>query len=291
MHRYDIPPGLLVYKCSLIVEQVSTLTQFILSLIHTPFKSVHEMLHPDQTPSPILANLLSSPYTPLYTALVLMTSAPSQIEYSLIESLGPHIPVILLPGAPIKRHSLHLSSFRPSTSTALRSGLFRSPETLSTLRSEAADRFLRWREVERALYSLSLSEPYYSHCDSTRSTSNSNLRPSSSKWDKAKWEAEWEHTLSKDIAHHRRSTITPSSPQTSFSPPSFDPLHLPSIFMFSLSLLGPLRAKIFGVTNSLAPRPTEARQGRVRKFPSWGFITVVGAFCAGIGFGLMFSSR
>jgi hypothetical protein len=34
---------------------------------------------------------------------------------------------------------------------ALRAGLFHSPETVALLRSEAADRFLRWREVEKAV--------------------------------------------------------------------------------------------------------------------------------------------
>jgi hypothetical protein len=56
--------------------------------------------------------------------------------------------------------------------------------------------------------------------------------------------------------------------------------------MISLSLLGPLRARVFGT-----PTRDYTPQGRTtRKFPSWGFITVVGAFCAGIGMGFMFSS-
>jgi hypothetical protein len=44
-----------------------------------------------------------------------------------------------------------LSAFQPSSAVALRSGLFHSPETVALLRSEAVDRFFRWREVEKSV--------------------------------------------------------------------------------------------------------------------------------------------
>jgi len=186
------------------------------------------------------------------------------MEYALIESLSPHIPIIVLPSLALGR-DFHLSSFRPSTSTALQSGLFRSPQTLATLRSEAADRFLRWREVRRAI-SLSIPPPVRQNEPST-----------SARWSKAEWEAEWDYKLSKDVARHRSLTITPSA--SSYRPPSFDPLHLPSIFMFSLSLLAPLRSRMFGHGPSIYSQ-------RYRRVPSWVF--AAGAFCVGIGIGLIF---
>jgi hypothetical protein len=256
------------------------LTQSVLSLVHAQFKAIHEIVDPDHPPSQILANLVSSPYTPFYTTLVfLTTSAPSPLEYSLIDSLSQHIPIIVLPTIP--RHSSHLSSFRPATSRALRSGLFNSPETLSTLRLEAADRFLRWREVERTVYSLStdpvLVSPVRPHSHPRRSTKGS------IRWNKAEWEAEWEYSLSREVARRRSTIVAPSASPTishAHRSPSFDPLHLPSLIMFSLSLLNPLRARIFDGS------PLRTRLSRL---PSWGFLTAVGAFCAGIGIGLMLS--
>lgn len=74
----------------------------------------------------------------------------------LLDSLSRHIPIILLPLPRTRVHfslpaNSNLSVFRSRTPIALRAGLFRSPETLAALRVEAAERFLGWREVERAV--------------------------------------------------------------------------------------------------------------------------------------------
>lgn len=270
----------------------------VLGLIHAQFKSVHELLNPDSPPSSTLVNLLSSPYTPFYTALIILTStSPTHFDTSLVEQLSPHIPVIALPPfPPSRRSSQHLSSFHPADSTALRSYLFRSPETLACLRMEAADRFLRWREVHRVHNALSLSVP---------TVSPTHLKahpysPTKIRWNKADWEAEWDYKLSKEVSDLHMSTLPPPSPSkppspsnstscaSYYSPTTFDPLHLPSIFMFSLSLLSPLRYRIFG-------EPMETLDGsttttRSTKSLNWGILGIMGAFCAGIGLGVLIAS-
>ncbi|KAI6096031.1 hypothetical protein EDD16DRAFT_1777979 [Pisolithus croceorrhizus] len=93
----------------------------ILPIIHSPFYSLLEIIDPNCQPS--------------------ATLSPSENEDSLIDALATHIPVIVFrygldrtrfPSRP------HMSSFRPSSASALRNGLFRSPETLLSLRYEAA---------------------------------------------------------------------------------------------------------------------------------------------------------
>ncbi|TFK31776.1 hypothetical protein BDQ12DRAFT_618299 [Crucibulum laeve] len=214
------------------------------SIIHSPFYAVSDVLHPTNQPSAILANLLSSPCTPLYTALIfLMPSSPTTLDRLIINSLGPHVPIIVLPSLHPNRDRgiSKLSSFRPPSAVALRVGLFHSPETVALLRSEATDRFLRWREVERAADDVHAS----------RRHTGKNTARHNSKWDKSRWESEWMETLSLDVAKRvREGTITErdiirtkekeSHPPCINSP--FDPLHLPSLFMFSVSLLGPLRS-------------------------------------------------
>ena len=270
----------------------------MLGLIHAQFKPVHNLLNPDSPPSSTLVNLLSSPYTPFYTALIILTSSsPTHFDTSLVEQLSPHIPVIALPPfPPSRRSSQHLSSFRPANSAALRSYLFRSPETLACLRVEAADRFLRWREVRRVHNALILPVP---------TTSRSHLKvhphsPTNIRWNKADWEAEWDYKLSKEVSDLHTSALPPPSPSKPpspsnssscvayYSPTTFDPLHLPSIFMFSLSLLAPLRNRIFG-------EPMETLDGSVAttkraESVNWGILGIVGAFCAGIGLGVLIAS-
>ena len=261
---------------------------------------MHDLLNHDSPPSSTLVNLLSSPYTPFYTALIILTStSPTHFDTSLVEQLSPHIPVIALPPfPPSRRSSQHLSSFRPANSTTLRSHLFRSPETLACLRMEAADRFLRWREVHRVHSALTLFAP-------TTSPTHLKARPRSptkARWNKANWEAEWDYKLSKEVSDLHESTFPPPSPSklpspsnssscaTYYSPMTFDPLHLPSIFMFSLSLLAPLRHRIFG-----AREPAETLDGSTATTKStrsvnWGILGIVGAFCAGIGLGVLIAS-
>lgn len=285
-----------------------------------------EALHPDHAPSCLLANLLSSGTTPLYTALVLLVhSTPTPTETSLLDALGPHIPVIVLPpypahssypfrasypssnassaysspiypGSPPPHTTATLSSFRPATPHALRTGLFRTPETLARLRGEAASRFLRWREVERAVEKLSPSVS----ADTVRASKSPATK---SAWDKAQWEAEWEGTLSQEIAlglRQRRRADTalapvvcddraPVFPETRLrrdsqcAPVPFDPLHVGSLFMVSISLLGPLKSR---VARSLSFRGNDP--SKAERSTSFGLgLTLVGAFCAGIGLGLL----
>ncbi|KAI0922776.1 hypothetical protein AcV5_009662 [Taiwanofungus camphoratus] len=267
-----------------------------LPIIHAPFYQVFEALNPEYAPSSVLANLLSSACTPLYTALILLlTSSPSPTEKMLISKLSPHIPLIVVPPLPAQpsypSHTfsppLHptvctagtaaISAFRPATPYALRSGLFRSPETLALLRSEGAARFMRWREVERAVERISAGT-------GTRPRAVKRMRTDMTargrtQWNKAEWEAEWEASLSQDIAiglrRRRAGTALPLPRQREFEQgrpeddwpaysahqagaqtarrpslshacagPASDPLHLKSVLVFSLSLFGPLRERI-----------------------------------------------
>lgn len=269
----------------------------MLDLIHAQFKPVHNLLNPDSPPSPALVNLLSSPYSPFYTAVIILTpTSPTHFDTSLVEQLSPHIPIIALPPfPPSRRSSQHLSSFRPANSTSLRSHLFRSPETLASLRMEAADRFLRWREVHRVHHALTLS---------VATTSPALLKaypysPTKTRWNKADWEAEWDYKLSKEVSDLHTSKLPPPSPsqppspsnssncQAYYSPTTFDPLHLPSIFMFSLSLLSPLRYHIFGERMETLDGSTTTRN---TKTVNWGIWGIMGAFCAGIGLGVLITS-
>jgi len=276
----------------------------ITSMIESPFHSVAEVINPQHSASAVMSSLLSSPSTPLHTALILMLSscklhirlgtdcvgdpysslfvAPSPLETLLIDTLGPQIPIILLPRltsrTPSPIPNLTLSSFRPTSIIALRTGLFRSPDTLASLRGEAADRFLRWREVERAIDNLS------------RPLTDSKVPEWG--WSKNEWEAEWEGMLSQDVERARRArdrdnTVTQANsrpfhqkfvPSSSFSiNSSFDPLHFPSLVLFSLSLLRPARRQLGASIFSF-----------VEKLKDWQVgLALVGSFCFGVGIGLI----
>jgi len=62
-------------------------------------------------------------------------------------------------------------------------------------------------------------------------------------------------------------------------------LHIPSLFLFSLSLLGPLRRRI---THSVSAAVERGGYGTILKWVGGIGLAVVGAFCAGIGFGMAF---
>ena len=294
-------------------------------------------------------------------------TALSSAEKALIEALSPHIPIIILP-SPFSLHSRlpdvsykvsspHLSAFRPASLDALRTGLFRTPSTLAALRAEAAARFLRWREVERAVERVHWGV-------SSSSTLQSSSAPKADRdssddkagwWDKGAWEAQWEGSLSQEVALHlrrrRAGTIRRIAPLTSLptlgrgerqatsyfsrrdtnispdtagagldtpmphdadqggllslrcpSGTAFDPLHLPSLFVFSVSLLDAFRARIArslgfrqsasGSTSSPSRKEgTKRRNGRIGFGFAFGVgLALVGAFCAGVGFGL-FAAR
>ncbi|KZT63144.1 hypothetical protein DAEQUDRAFT_783064 [Daedalea quercina L-15889] len=322
-------------------DDAETILGRVLPAIHSPFQQVSEALHPEYAPSAILANLLSSGSTPLYTALILLlTSSPTLMEKSVLDALSPHVPVIVLP--PLPAHPTYpfqttyplsntssaysspiyssgsnspcttasLSFFRPATPHALRTGLFRTPETLARLRGEAAARFLRWREVERAVEKISPS----ASADTVRAPKSPVVMHARTKsaWDKAQWEAEWEGMLSQEIAvelRQRRRADTALAPVAreeagenrppAFSdlrvrrgsqcaPAPFDPLHVGSLFMFSLSLLGPLKSRV-AQSLSFGKGGVESTS-RATTSRSMGVglgVALVGAFCAGIGLGLL----
>jgi hypothetical protein len=296
----------------------------LIRMIQAPFYSISEVLSPHCQPSPILSNLGSSPSTPLYTALVVLLpsctsslstlnlsipktethpTALSSLEHFIIDSISPQIPIIILPHPSTSTHARYpsalsqkLSSFRPSSALALRTGLFRSPETLSTLRSEAADRFLRWREVERAVDEIHSvrrvreDERKLTQHHLHRNDSHNHTRA----WSKAKWEAEWETGLSREVAQRlREDTITAhdtrtSGPSnTSTAPPhvmwmgntEFDPLHIPSLFLFSLSLFGPLTGRI--------ARSVEETVEKMQPRACHVGLALVGGFFFGVGFGML----
>ncbi|KAI0258572.1 hypothetical protein BC834DRAFT_910918 [Gloeopeniophorella convolvens] len=235
----------------------------ILSIVHEPFREVLDAIDPTCPPSALLANLVSSPSTPLYTALIVLSPTITLRDRAIIDGLGAHIPVVLLSSTGVTRSRLPVSAFRPSSTHTLRMGLFHSPETLSLLRSEAADRFLRWREVERAVRSVQESR-----ADMQREHAVA--------WDKAAWESEWDATLSRDVARRLRDgTITarPSYASTKVppcAPPPLDPFRLPSLMALTLSLIAPLKDSIGQVSLS------GKRLG----------VVLVGTLCAGVGIGL-----
>jgi len=155
-----------------------------------------------------------------------------------------------------------MSSFRPRSPTALRNGLFRSPETLSSLRYEAAERFLRWREVDRAIEGINAAH--------REIVSLSTDDPS---WNKTKWEAEWESRLSEDVAtSYERGNFVRNLAQQ-----CFDPLHLSSLVSFSISLIGPAR-RMLGM--SISTFVDKLADSQVR-------MAMVGSLFLGIGIGMM----
>ncbi|KAI6041457.1 hypothetical protein EDC04DRAFT_2983059 [Pisolithus marmoratus] len=253
------------------------LASTILPTIHSPFYSLLEIIDPNCQPSATLISLIASPLAPMYTALIILSkSGENSIkrieEDSLIDALSTHIPVIIFrygldqtrfPSRP------HMSSFCPSSASALRNGLFRSPETLLSLRYEAAERFLHWREIERAVESIYTSNREIAHRFLGKAPS----------WDKAKWEAEWESRLSHDVATRSRENTVTNRPIITHRPaPSIvDPLYFSSLIAFSFSLLNPAKARI---TNSVSTFIQLVSDCQVR-------IAMVGSFCIGVGVGWM----
>lgn len=52
--------------------QLDTILQRVLPIVHAPFLQISEALNPDYAPSAVLANLLSSSCTPLYTTMIVL---------------------------------------------------------------------------------------------------------------------------------------------------------------------------------------------------------------------------
>lgn len=186
--------------------------------------------------------------------------------------------------------STQLSSFRPHSASALRTGLFRSAQTLAVLRSEAADRFLRWSEVERAVEGMRHNIPMDLQMPKEEEEKE-RLLDATEHWNKA----EWETSLSEDIARRMRSADTESCVvnevgqrvqrsrrYTSCHGPLLDPLHVPSLLVLSVSLL---RAKLCTPTASIYSEISIAAS----RWAGWRFgLALLGVFC-GVGIGLAFS--
>lgn len=298
-----------------------------------------------------------------------MLLAPTPLDSEFIRALSAHIPLIVLPRLSDSHRiaesstrtphipSAKLSAFRPASPVALRNGLFRSPETAALLRAEAVDRFLRWREVEKAVEGI---------CESSLSTNvgsgRGTLKPGSGRrgagsrrmvhrlserdwgrgnfsgnaedarrsqqattekgegWSKVKWEAEWMEDHAQEVARRVREDATrkhvvgrsrtgtllqplkntdtdePSTkaadcsggsvdrgpakcmdgPHAHGMHPSFDPLHLPSLIVFSVSLIGPLRVRVWASLQSAVESLNETKVQ----------VALFGGFCIGVGAGI-----
>jgi hypothetical protein len=278
-------------------DHVETLLHAVTNHIEPQFRKVLEILDP-QSMSPLVADLISSPSTPLYTALIILApKALSQLELDIIKALGSYIPLILLPPIATNHRApsyndLHVSTFRPSNADALREGLFRSPETLAALRAEAAERFLVWRNTAHkdasppalSRRSTVTARPKARHRPSERASYPKDVAQS-----KVKWEAELEPSVSRGTV--RRARIDPMRPEPARGPPvPLDPLHIPSILRFSISLLSPLKERILGLftTRGFASPSGSRPSGDPRRLVIG--MAVLGAFCAGIGIGIVMRS-
>lgn len=246
-------------------DNIHEMLRRIKSLIQEPFHTLSDVfVHKPQ--STLVAQLLSASSSPLFNALILaLPPSPSNIEEEIIDALASQIPVILL-HRPSSRHHYRtiqkLASFRPSTVMALRTGLFRSPDTISSLRLEAAERFLEWREVEETVGAIQ-----------KRRRKRQTLVTLS----KASWESELESQLSQQVAMRLRDEVLAPPPEDNLLPDvSLDPLHLRSLFFFSLSLLGPLQSQIsraaINALDAICSCQVE--------------LAVIGGFCVGVGAGI-----
>lgn len=200
------------------------------------------------------------------------------LDYSVIAALCSSIPVIPYSSTSCSSAisfdrdscvSSQLATFRPRTAAALRIGLFRSPQTLDSLRTEAADRYMRWKECNHAVSVISSSPE----------------KARSRWWDKAEWEA----SISEDVARRVNACQVDSAAEPELNrrreretmhacfSPALDPLHWRSLMMLSLALFSPRRSRQKSIRFN--PPPPSKRGWR------WG-LTLISVFCAGIGIGL-----
>ncbi len=56
----------------MIFSKATELISRLKSIIEGPFRTLHNVLHPDMAPSATVAGLLASPTSPLYTAMVFL---------------------------------------------------------------------------------------------------------------------------------------------------------------------------------------------------------------------------
>ncbi|THH05941.1 hypothetical protein EW145_g4427 [Phellinidium pouzarii] len=307
----------------------------VLRHVHDVFHDVRNQL--DNSPSsPLLHSLLASSHSTLFTALIYVTATPlTAQDHAIITGLASSIPIIPFSttsssaALSFARHASiqpKLSFFQPRSYYALRLGLFRSPNTLASLRAEAADRFMRWREVERAVADMSssvMNPGTVSAAAMRRRDTITGAEDNNWAWSKAAWEV----SLSEDIARRMRLVNPPAEksefstePESRFAdpgsnllatvPPYFapvlDPLHFRSLMMLSLALLVPpsisgttkvgtksvLTPGMVGVRSASTVKPasssTSSSQGGWGAW-RWG-LAIMGVFCAGMGIGLVLSS-
>lgn len=241
--------------------------------------------------------------------------ALTQHDIAIISRLSSSLPIIpvcttALSLSPPQSLAPILARFNPHSSFALRTGLFRTPHSLAALRSDAADRFLRWREAERTFHDALGSLPSDGMRRRTTVTQASH-HASTSNWDKAAWET----MLSEDVSRRLReekdnnehSSPFPFSPAAfSFSTrplcvmPTLDPLHLRSLFILSFSLLSPRPFMSSGDKATNESKAASDTQSTIRPSRSsrdhrwrWRLVSAfmgLSVFCAGIGIGLVLSS-
>ncbi|KAF8310361.1 hypothetical protein DL93DRAFT_2099431 [Clavulina sp. PMI_390] len=157
--------------------QPASMLDSILAAVQTPFMSTDRLLNDSEPSTTSFLPLLTSSTTHLHTAVVYLRSSPStRHDQLMINELAPYIPVITLPYPPpphtasSSNHSQHhfshnhhhnyypssadaaaTSTFRPHSLAHLRDSLFLNPSVLHHLRTEAGERFLRWRDLSAAL--------------------------------------------------------------------------------------------------------------------------------------------
>ncbi|KAL5492874.1 hypothetical protein ACEPAI_4322 [Sanghuangporus weigelae] len=311
----------------------------VLKHIHDTFDDVRSQIE-SKPSSTLLHSLLSSSHSPLYTALIYVTATPlTEQDREIVSILSSSIPVILVCTAALSSsvtsfsHGVasppKLASFQPHSQLSLRTGLFCSPQTISTLRIEAADRFMRWHEAERCVENIippiRSENKLYSFTGQRRSTVTrySSEAEEIDKWNKAAWEV----MLSEDVARRLRQTRSSEKPVSSLDSsslansilfretpcftPSLDPLHLRSLMLLSVSLFAPRsplafrpsRSKSRGMAmdethSTVRPRSSNSR-GRSRKgqhkreaiSDRWRIWRWgLALFCAGVGIGCVLSA-
>jgi hypothetical protein len=208
--------------------QASKLSDKLKAIIQEPFHNLSNVIGEKALTSapdavPMLASLISAPTSPLYTVLViLIQSSPTPLEEQLVDTLASQIPIICIPSSSFSFTSLSprthnpsytsttgsndtLSSFRPLTPLALRHGLFRSPEILATIRSEASEKFLRWSRVEGVVKEIWNNRSTRGrNLTITQSTAISGgMARSKAGWEK-EWQGRWEEQLTGDVSERLR---------------------------------------------------------------------------------------
>lgn len=164
-------------------SQPASTVDSILVAIQEPFTCTDRLLNDSEPSTTSFLPLLTSSTTLLHTAVVYLRSsrelfklcyqitnlthvapkASTRHDQVIINELSPYIPVITMPiplphpygpvlsKASSSPESATTSTVRPKSLTQLRDNLFLNPSTLHHLRIEAAERFLRWRDLNAAL--------------------------------------------------------------------------------------------------------------------------------------------